>query len=99
MNFIVNQMVQFQHINYTYCNFLIKRLTGSAIKENRLSCFGQTGIIQQFPDFIFRTTVKNRTCYEHAFFQTAHKAFDIFGGSFINKLCLLYTSDAADEED
>ncbi len=60
MNFVVHQMMQFEHVHGSHCDCLIERLAGTPVIERGLGCFPETALSEQCPDLIFLCPVKNR---------------------------------------
>ena len=60
MDFVVYQMVQFEHVNVPNGNFLIKRLAGSTVVQTGFTVARQTGFFQQVVDFRLFSAVKYR---------------------------------------
>ncbi|SVK46317.1 Uncharacterised protein [Acinetobacter baumannii] len=69
MHFIVNQVVQFQHVHIADSNLALELLTGTAIEQRDLTGGRDTAHFQQLLDFSLFRTVKHRRCDRHTFFQ------------------------------
>src|SRR5215475_1082601 len=60
VNFIINQVVQLHHINVAHRNFLIERLAGLAVIENRVSGLWQSRLSEQWLDVLLARPIENR---------------------------------------
>ena len=60
MNFVVYQVVQFEHVNVPNGNFLIKRLSSAAVVQTGFAVARQTGLFEQIVDFGLFRAVKYR---------------------------------------
>ncbi len=64
MYLVVNQVVQLEHINHAYGNFLFERLTGPSVKQNRLTVCREARHGQQIRDLSLFSAVEHRVAME-----------------------------------
>src|SRR3989338_8035840 len=46
MNFFINKMIQFEHINVSHCHFLLKRNSCMAVNDGCLAVFRQSRLFE-----------------------------------------------------
>ena len=59
MNFIVNKVVELEHIDATDSNAIFKRFASSAVEEEGFTVFVETGELNSVHDVFFARAVEN----------------------------------------
>ena len=66
MHFVINQMIEFQHIHDANRNRPIKGIPGATIKQGDLTTFVHVCKGQHILDLSLCSAIKNRCCHGHA---------------------------------
>ena len=68
MYLVINKMAQFEHVDITNGNFIIKTLTGTSVKETDFAVYRQTSPFKLFLYFLVGSAIKNRSFKLHSEF-------------------------------